>query len=786
MSLQRRVYGFIPTSITGCALWLDGADPAGNGVIPANGATVSTWVDKSGNGKNATATGTPTYLTGGGVNFNGSPYFLNQTFSQNLSQRSIFIVMQETVHNNYFGVFPIIPSPNTAGGGDGGEVTGLSIETTNGLTFYGANGGYSSFMGNSTLLAKSIYNDNMNGTSGSGFLNGNSATTNTASYTAGTCSGYGIGGRWLSGAMNASYRLNGVIFEIMYFNSPLGTTDRRNVEAYLAQKWGLRSSLPLGHPGLGETIYRADYTKQNAMTARPFYTAFSPRQISGCALWLDGADPAGNGVIPANNDAVSTWVDKSGNGRNGSQVNNPTYDLTRKAIYFTGSAQYYTLPDSTFPTGDSSYTYFIIANFTSLGPTPNWVGVLGGGGFTPSTSIAFRTNGVGGGFYEYWYANDILSSTTYATNQIVAIQSIYTSGGQRSLIQNFSIFTTNTPSTPRNQSAGNNVIGRTFSTEYMQGYIHEVIVYNFDLSTTQRQQVESYLAQKWGLTASLPGGHLNATQPAGAITLTALTNFRILSRSRGSPITSTTLNTIATYLRNYVSEFRNPSFYGYNLDGNSYHINDGGGDMYDAGNWTYPWLISGTQYTNANGNSQQAFSIDYSSTTATTVDTDFVYASLGYAASSGTTITSNHPLTVLGFRTTTGRPVGFQLGGNSGADGGGTLASGILYAGDIIQGFTVHAFYRETYNAGDPSHCNLFILLGHPSWISVFGTISSFADPVANGGNGCFFYTSGAGVSNILAIQTLLSKSGGILVTAAECQTVVQAFVNRVKLAVGF
>jgi hypothetical protein len=235
-----------------------------------------------------------------------------------------------------------------------------------------------------------------------------------------------------------------------------------------------------------------------------------------------------------------------------------------------------------------------------------------------------------------------------------------------------------------------------------------------------------------------------------------------------------------------MSEFRNPSFYGYNLDGNSYHINDGGGDMYDAGNWTYPWLISGTQYTNANGNSQQAFSIDYSSTTATTVDTDFVYASLGYAASSGTTITSNHPLTVLGFRTTTGRPVGFQLGGNSGADGGGTLASGILYAGDIIQGFTVHAFYRETYNAGDPSHCNLFILLGHPSWISVFGTISSFADPVANGGNGCFFYTSGAGVSNILAIQTLLSKSGGILVTAAECQTVVQAFVNRVKLAVGF
>ena len=264
-------YAFAPTQITGCRLWLDGADPAGTGTAPANGATVSTWVDKSGNGKNAAATGSPTYLTGGGINFNGSSYFLNQTFSQNLSQRSIFIVMQETVHNNYFGVFPIIPSPSSASGGDGGEVTGLSIETTNGITFYGASGGYSPFMGNSTLLVKSIYNDNMNGTAGSGFLNGSSATTNTASYTAGTCSGYGIGGRWLSGAMNASYRLNGVIFEILYFNLPLGTTDRQKVESYLAQKWGIRSSLAAAHPGL--TI---NYFLHQFMTTRGAITALAP------------------------------------------------------------------------------------------------------------------------------------------------------------------------------------------------------------------------------------------------------------------------------------------------------------------------------------------------------------------------------------------------------------------------------------------------------------------------------------------------------------------------------
>lgn len=254
------------------------------------------------------------------------------------------------------------------------------------------------------------------------------------------------------------------------------------------------------------------------------------------------------------------------------------------------------------------------------------------------------------------------------------------------------------------------------------------------------------------------------------------------------PLTSTQLNTIATYLRGFMSEFRNPSFYGYILDGDQFRINDGGGDMYDNGNFTYPWLIAGSDYSKSNSGSSQnsAVNIGYANTTATTVDTNFVYASLGYASTTGVSITSNHPLTVLGFRNTVGAPVGFQGSGNSGADGGGTLSTATIYSGSLIQGFTVHAFYRQTRGAGDPSHCNLVILLGHPRWGSVFGTISSYADPVSNGGNGYFFYTSGAAVTGILAITTLLSKDIGVEVTAAECQNVTTAFVNRIKIATGF
>ncbi len=254
----------------------------------------------------------------------------------------------------------------------------------------------------------------------------------------------------------------------------------------------------------------------------------------------------------------------------------------------------------------------------------------------------------------------------------------------------------------------------------------------------------------------------------------------------GIPITQ--IDIIATYLRNYMSEFRNPSFYTYWLDGNGFYINDGGSDMYDNGNITSPVVRSGATYVSNAGYSAAVypFAVNYTNTTSTVIDTDFYYVSLGYIQYTGTQDGARHPLTVIGYRLAENQPVGSQVGGNSGADGSGTLASGTLYSGATIQGFTVHAFYRQTYNASDPSHCNLFMLFGHPNWNSSFGTIETFADPVINGGCGSYLRSTGAGTRNLLAVQTLLSKASGVLVTAAECQTVVQNFALRIRQAVGF
>ena len=46
-TFQNIFFPFDPKSINGCNLWLDAADPNGTGILPANGATLTTWKDKS-------------------------------------------------------------------------------------------------------------------------------------------------------------------------------------------------------------------------------------------------------------------------------------------------------------------------------------------------------------------------------------------------------------------------------------------------------------------------------------------------------------------------------------------------------------------------------------------------------------------------------------------------------------------------------------------------------------------------------------------------------------------
>lgn len=355
-------------------------------------------------------------------------------------------------------------------GGAGGGDTGASTANTGG-------GGTQSAGGTGTNTPAN--GGTVFGTNGSA-LQGGSATSNAA--------GGGGGGYWGGGPGQGGGGGSGFI---------VGTaTTISNIQGGGSEGGTASTVTTNGGPGRnGIIVIDVLPSISYKYIAPPSTAPFLPTSIAGCQLWLDGNDPLGTGSQPADGATVSSWIDKSGRGMNGTAAGTGaiTFNSTRRALSF-GGANHYTLPDNTYPTGNSSYTYFIIVTFTVI----NGGGILGGGGFTGSDSIGFRNNS-GLGFYAYWFGNDIYSATTYVANQISSLVHFYTTGGRRTLIQNFTTTSSNIPTTPRNQGATNNAVGRTFGSEWMTGFIHEVIVYDTELTTIQRKQVEGYLAQKWNI-----------------------------------------------------------------------------------------------------------------------------------------------------------------------------------------------------------------------------------------------------------------------------------------------
>ena len=522
MSLQSAVYGFVPTSITGCQVWLDGMDSST--VSFSSGSNVSSWSDKSGNGRNATVyAGTPTYTSALGMTFNGSSS-LQITYTASPTIETMFVIVKfnsvsgqgdilsgtASGQREYLMYFPYSPGTIYLGRhstAPSGAINGGTVTT-----------------GSNYLLG---YVFNGTGNTISFYQSGNTITSGTPQFT------YSAGGTIsVIGSYNGGGYLQGQIYEMIIYSTALSTTERQQVEGYLAQKWGLTSSLPSSHPGRATTLYRSDYTKQNVMTALPYYAAFSPRQISGLGLWLDGADPAGNGVLPANGATVSTWVDKSGNANNGTS-GTATFnrDSVGGFINFTGSQTYsITNPNVVV---NQYFTIFVVEQLQNYaGGEAAFMG--GNGSFNANLHMRYTTGG--GGMKFGFFGNDLDASVTaFLTNstQPVRIWSFSFLPSSRVIYLNGTSIGSDTNNI-QISGWGGAAIGAmvSYGGQYYNGKMREVMIFSGSLLTAQRQQIESYLAQKWGLTASLPGGHLQATQPAGAITPVASANFRIFVRLR--------------------------------------------------------------------------------------------------------------------------------------------------------------------------------------------------------------------------------------------------------------
>jgi hypothetical protein len=495
--LSRSVFSrpFQPVDITGCQLWLDAADTTS---LVLSGTSVTTWKDKSGNAYNATGGVSPTYVSNsqnglGTVYFNGANNYLLSSLTVNAASHTMIIVHNpNNVNTNY----------------DNNDTSLLRFQVTLGFIVYpyntGGRYGYINSFGPSGIFGQlpegdvaNVYNiiEAVIATgSQQTYHNGSVVASYSATLYSTSSDSLSIGAYGVSPYQQQYY--GGSVAEIIIYDSPLTDSQRQQVESYLAWKWGLRSSLPSGHPGYSLPSYAV---------------MFTPKSISGLQLWLDAVDSSSL-VLSGSN--VTTWIDKSGNGYNATSTGTPTVvsnGINRLqsvslagSSYFTGSMNIngtsltcfaVALTTRSMPNSSSDQRLVSLANTTNVDY-----------GRTDGTIALFNQGG--SGWIGTWRVSGPIAYNAITTNVPFLAVSEY-DGTNGYLWYNGNAGTLASSSSSGTFGITKYGIGNQANPtiEYWNGTIAEIIIYNSALSLSQRQQVEGYLAWKWGIQSSLPSTH---------------------------------------------------------------------------------------------------------------------------------------------------------------------------------------------------------------------------------------------------------------------------------------
>jgi hypothetical protein len=239
---------------------------------------------------------------------------------------------------------------------------------------------------------------------------------------------------------------------------------------------------------------------------------WTPAYIS-TALWLDAADAS---TITESNGDVSQWDDKSGNGRNAVQATaskQPSHNSTTinsiGVLSFDGVSDQLDIASQPI-TGTVDRSIFAVVRANNY--------VNGGGGFLAlaktktdegsTWDLCLENNGfyirVTGNVYftpAPTGSGAHLLGNTWSGALLHAGVSAYNNGSTLSLAGGSDVSI--------NTSASSAIVGATplHPNVYFDGDIAEIIVISSVVNSSTRQQIEGYLAHKWGLEANLQSDH---------------------------------------------------------------------------------------------------------------------------------------------------------------------------------------------------------------------------------------------------------------------------------------
>jgi hypothetical protein len=232
------------------------------------------------------------------------------------------------------------------------------------------------------------------------------------------------------------------------------------------------------------------------------FSTFTSTTISGLQLWLDGSDPSGSGVKPTDGYVVTTWKDKSGKGRDGSApgTQRATYSLSSNGLIFTGSQAYSTTISSSI----SAQTGFAVVSYNTTNKI-NIISVNRTSGTTPGIQQIINNNVLQ--LQPYGSSSANVSGGTGTQNTPFIYDYTFSTVCGSSIYANGTNTATSSTAVTLTGSGTINIGGYNNTSDAFSGTMFEVMLYDSILSTGQRQQVEGYLARKWGLVNKLPDTH---------------------------------------------------------------------------------------------------------------------------------------------------------------------------------------------------------------------------------------------------------------------------------------
>lgn len=225
------------------------------------------------------------------------------------------------------------------------------------------------------------------------------------------------------------------------------------------------------------------------------YKLWTPAEIT-TELWLDSADSSS---ITLNGSNVSTWADKSGNGRNATQSTagiQPAY--TNNSIVFTSDRL--NVPSSAWPNSDN-VTLFLIGVGSSTGTAGvGLVNIRSNPADDPELRVYINTTVAD--YYNGGYAVNT-SDAGLSSKGIVVFE--HTPGVKSEFFVNGTSIASGTRSGALSNTNTFELGYYSAINNYRNGTLWKVIV--FSSSTVNRQKMEGWAAHSEGLASLLPASH---------------------------------------------------------------------------------------------------------------------------------------------------------------------------------------------------------------------------------------------------------------------------------------